>query len=756
MLAERIQSQQLSQQAVEAAESGGEQLGLSEARLQHQRASSAVEACLITRSQLISSLASARQAGQSDGRLRGAHIREDSTASEGRGRGGESLVGTGVRAPLIKAAVASTVDLVLHLAASLKATGIRVASDSEVVSSPSGMFDRGFSVHSVNGRPWSEEEEEGPCTVVMRCENTDILSSLATVPARHLQGKSLRLLQAVVHPDAKGFGIDLTPYNRVARVVQGGAASKSDLASGDIIVGVDSTYVGSKRLVDVMEKGKASYLLMLLRPETLPIKFTRLEPTGTGVTVAWEVLGAEYTHFQLEWKRLDKLEWTHTAASSALTASLVTKGNLTPTAGYQFRVRGGGPDGEWGPFSMPSPPIYPDGKQRRGEPTENTQGELAEADEVNGGVSRETIDGVLAEQREAIKAKHEEEFAGVEADLLAQLRSAQNEADEWKEKFLGLSGTAMQALMEARSEAYKQVEKEIASEGAAVEEAKRKAALAEEAANEADSNTQRLQREAENATREAEVYGLRMGDAIREAREEVEKATADKMEFVLRNAAMELRDQRKKLASQHAAATQRKVAETLKVAEAKAAAHLRSSLHALETSQAHKLATLRSLAGAEAERRILDVQHGSEEMVSDAVKAAVADAEKAAVVAEASAVERARLEAAREVEGRFLVQKAQLEQQLLRATEQLHAKEAENEQNKEMAAQQIVEIRRRASDEAREAARLARLTEHERVAAQRKQMEEAIAVKSRDAVAKREYQMVREFLEAQRAEAAAA
>ena len=83
-----------------------------------------------------------------------------------------------------------------------------------------------------------------------------ILASLSRVPGKSLVGVTLKLLQVQVAPDKNGFGIDLTGSNIVASLVANGAAGRSELKKGDIIVGVDGCNLGTQKLVQVMERGQ--------------------------------------------------------------------------------------------------------------------------------------------------------------------------------------------------------------------------------------------------------------------------------------------------------------------------------------------------------------------------------------------------------------------------------------------------------------------------------------------------------------------
>jgi hypothetical protein len=202
------------------------------------------------------------------------------------------------------------------------------------------------------------------------------------------------------------------------------------------------------------------------------------------------------------------------------------------------------------------------------------------------GLSKETLSGVLDYQRQAIEAQHEQELSDLETNFLAQLHGIQADATNFKNKFLEMSGTQMQALLDAKTEARKEVVKEMAAEKAALEEVKEKKKQAVATVEATEKRVVKAEAEAEEARRDAERYKFRMTMAMQEAKEEVEQAALAKVQFVMRNAAMELRDQTKKIEVQQAAATQRKMAEAVKLAEAKMSSHLRSTIRALEQQQA--------------------------------------------------------------------------------------------------------------------------------------------------------------------------
>ena len=522
------------------------------------------------------------------------------------------------------------------------------------------------------------------------------------------------------------------------------------------------------------------------------VEIIRVEAAGgAGITVEWRPDNSRFTHYQLEWKLVTDAEWTHTAASSVLKVTIVTKGNLKPTGSYEFRVRGCAVDGTWGDFCSPSVATRPDGKFADGvEAAPRTDGTTSKPDRApsavsaappvapkmasaaavkpaasatapsagkeasGGGLSRDTLVGVLEDQRQAIEENHEQELADLETNFLMQLRAVQAEADESKEKFLALSGSEMQSLIDAKKIARKEVIKEIADQQAVLEdarEAKQAAILATEAAH---GRAKQAEADLAAEKEKAERVKLRMLSAEEEAKEEVEKAAEAKIQFVMRNAAMELRDQLKKIDQQYSALTERKVAEAVKVVNAKNSAHHRKTIAELEQAHALKLQTLRSMAGAEAGKRISDAQEGQGEKLEEAVRAAAEEAEKAAVLKGAAAVEAARLEGYRKVEEELLAETRRLNQQLVRATEQLNAKMEESSHGEETLQQQIKAIMDKNTVNTREAVQLARREAYDRAALQREQMEEAVAQKVKDAVAKREYELIQQCRMEQRVQAA--
>ena len=107
-------------------------------------------------------------------------------------------------------------NFVVRLGDSLAKTGIVVDDGGAIQSAPGGLFDAGYVVAAIDGQPFrpSMRDVGGPQTVTVRCENADVLASLAKVPAKRLRDKTLKMLQVQVSPDDKGFGIDLADFKK--------------------------------------------------------------------------------------------------------------------------------------------------------------------------------------------------------------------------------------------------------------------------------------------------------------------------------------------------------------------------------------------------------------------------------------------------------------------------------------------------------------------------------------------------------------
>ena len=118
-------------------------------------------------------------------------------------------------------------NFVVRLGDSLAKTGIVVDDGGAIQSAPGGLFDAGYVVAAIDGQPFrpSMRDVGGPQTVTVRCENADVLASLAKVPAKRLRDKTLKMLQVQVSPDDEAA-------RQEAITLLAGAQAKADTSSG--------------------------------------------------------------------------------------------------------------------------------------------------------------------------------------------------------------------------------------------------------------------------------------------------------------------------------------------------------------------------------------------------------------------------------------------------------------------------------------------------------------------------------------------
>merc|ERR1719162_2231513 len=70
----------------------------------------------------------------------------------------------------------------------------------------------------------------------------------------------------------------------------------------------------------------------------------------------------------------------------------------------------------------------------------------------------EMLQGVLSDQRQAMEAQYSVEQAKLEAAHKEQLRLKELEGEEWRSKFIDVSGTRMQAVLDAKDEMRSEAE----------------------------------------------------------------------------------------------------------------------------------------------------------------------------------------------------------------------------------------------------------------------------------------------------------
>ena len=747
-----------------------------------------------------------------------------------------------------------SVELVIHIGCSLGELGIVVGDFGNIKEAPAGLFDKGYSVLAVDGKRFKPDmrDQEGEQDVILRCTDSQILASMSRVPSKFLEGLALKLLQVQVEPDKNGFGIDLTDSNIVASLVANGAAGRSELKKGDILVGVDGVNLGSKKLVQVMERGHSSYCFSVVRPAapghtdqlapgeeaeggeaeaeteaaspradagqdaqaSSPAEYTaeytmgglppgpagdtlrdslsrslsqlqqqdrrlsedadggmiaprilRLEPAkGTGVTVEWMPVPSEAAvrHYQLEWKLLSDSKWVHTEASSKLQTTLVTKGSLRVNGAYQFRVRACGLDGTGGPFTEPRPPngVRPDGievpnqaqmqKSSRNNNSNNDALSMIEeeqstvsgqrgpggASSVSGGAMNiEMLQGVLSDQRQAMEEQYSVEQAKLEAAHKEQLRLKELEGEEWRSKFIDISGTRMQAVLDAKEEVRSEAEERLREDVEAASRAKLDALEAVRRAREAEDIAAACQAEVDR-------YKLKYETAHEDARSQLEGEARGSVELVMRKAAQEIKDKVRVAEIQADTRVERAIAETTKRCEAEAAAELRRVVHALEAKHAQQLQMVQAQAGAGLANRIAAVQEKQDAHVTQAVREAVAAEREAGQAATAAAAMAARAEGAAEAEARLGATAAKMERHVVAVTSQVDTKLASDlklELDKAMAEAQAKHATEKAEAVAQAVARA-----EQRGQLRLEQMGEGVRKRIEDAVAQRERELIDE------------
>ena len=80
----------------------------------------------------------------------------------------------------------------------------------------------------------------------------------------------MRVLPVELFLEVHGLGLQVTNYNGVAQMRHGGAAARSGLCVGDVIIAVDGDLIGSAHLSDVLTRGKVQSSFLVLRCDTSP------------------------------------------------------------------------------------------------------------------------------------------------------------------------------------------------------------------------------------------------------------------------------------------------------------------------------------------------------------------------------------------------------------------------------------------------------------------------------------------------------
>ena len=708
---------------------------------------------------------------------------------------------------------AEHVDLVIRVGGSFAKLGIKLDANGVVTSAPAALFDKDYTVLGIDGKRFQPglESADGTHNVVLRCKKADILNSLSRVPPKLVKGKALKLMQVKITPGGQGFGIDLSEVNTIAGLVKGGKAEAADIRVGDIIVAADGVNIGGKRLVEVLQKGKASYIFTVIRPaaptsqdsvdtpgeaphqaaapaapasaapapqppaeangdddqlkrslaESLgrlqvstemlagpSVRILRTTPADeTGITVEWALRpdSPRASHYHLQWKLAQDAEWTQTDASRSIKATLVTKGNLKKDGLYQFRVRACSKDSnEWGTWCTPSVPVCPDGvddalstiAEEASDVASSVAPSVPAATRSSNGLSMEAVQGILADQRQALETQASEKLRSTEQRLAAELEAAQAELADWKAKFMEAAANSMQAVVDAKEETRAEVMKEVDAESKAAQLMKAEAADSVALIREA-------QRVAEEAKAEKDEYIARFENIKSEAKAETDKEAEAKLQVVMRNNMLEIRDKVKFVEQQTEGHVKRAVDEAVREERAKAESFRRALQKELEEAHEQQLLAMQSTVGAVSMKKIGEFQETQEGRKQQAVQEAVAQAKEEAARAEALAVQVAVANAVEETEARMIARQAKFEHQLQAITQDANAKLSSMYTDE--AVEALVRQARQEALQSKDAAvREAAERVEQKAAVEKERMMEGVALRIRSEVREREKELLAE------------
>ena len=476
------------------------------------------------------------------------------------------------------------------------------------------------------------------------------------------------------------------------------------------------------------------------------VRITRTTPAdGTGVTVEWTPRsdGPKASYYHLQWKLAQDTEWTQTEASKSIKATLVTKGNLKKDGLYQFRVRACSQEsGEWGVWSTPSVPVCPDGMD---DALSTIQEEATVVSSVapsvpganaGSGLTMLAVQGMLADQRQALEKQAADAFKVMEDRLTEDLDNARDEVQLWKGKFTEAAGNSMQAVLDAKEDTRAEVLKELESQTRSAVAMKEEAAQSIELIREA-------QKLAAEAKAEMETYKARFEKLKSEAKEETDREAEMKLQGVMRNAALEIRDKVKAVEAMTEGHIKRAVEEALRVERAKAEVVRRDQKRELEESYEAQLQAMQNVVGASSSMRITEIQEKQEERILQAATLAADRAKEEAKKTEAMAVSLAVAAAIEETENKLIARQKMFEYQLSaqkRATQEqtasMHTDEAVNRLVKQ-AKEEALKTKDVAVREA-----VGRV--EQKAAIEKQQMLEGIADKIRSSVRDREKELLAE------------
>uniref|UniRef100_A0A7S2JJJ8 Uncharacterized protein n=1 Tax=Haptolina brevifila TaxID=156173 RepID=A0A7S2JJJ8_9EUKA len=351
-------------------------------------------------------------------------------------------------------------------------------------------------------------------------------------------------------------------------------------------------------------------------------------------------------------------------------------------------------------------------------------------------VAMETMQAMLANQREALEVEHKAALERVESELKADLVAAQEELADWKMQFAEAAGNTIQAVADARAETRSEVEHELEAESKAVMAMKAEADQAIELIRAAEAT-------AAEANKQMETYKVRCENAIADAKAQTDKEAEAKLNVIMRNAALELRDKVKFVEQQTDATVKRAVDDAVRLAEAKAEVARKTAHREYELAIEHNKQQMSRVIGASTQQKISDIQGQQDARIEMAVKQALADAEAASSRQQAAAVEKAVQAAVAETEAQFLSRQTQLEQQLFTAKKEKDALLA-SMCSQDALRVHLAKAREEALKDKSAAIDAAVALAEKKAAIQQEKMAEGLSEKIQDAIKAREKQLLQD------------
>ena len=234
---------------------------------------------------------------------------------------------------------------------------------------------------------------------------------------------------------------------------------------------------------------------------------------------------------------------------------------------------------------------------------------------------------------------------------------------------------------------------------------------------------------------------MRFDTAFDEAKTKCAQEAAVRLNHIMRNASLEMRDKVEQVEGQTSVAVRRAVDEAMRLAEARAERDKREIQREVELAASKQVAQINSMASMSARRKVAEMQETVNTHVADAVREAVAQERETAAQHEAVAVRQAVTAAVSRTEAKLSAQNATLERQLVAVTKDMEYKLA-NFHSEEQARVLIAQAREEALREKSAAVRQAVDLVQRKAMLQMQKMAEGLSEKMAEAVRLREKQLL--------------